>query len=789
MNLPSTIDREQDLEYWLEPAGCDQAPILRFWDDLVEEVTGEIRTTAILPREIKRLKWAWMSYQPAGAPDYVEGKGWLIGTGQCPFGTCMDRDPIPEYGDSQMFARHLVEFHGFAKRWYSCRRKSNSSRDCVVNGTPFGTSRKGCMVRHQKDVHHRSLEEILGTLDLIDYYSPAFNLTESQHMKRFPGYVSVDRNMNRNPYRLRLHKKAWPAFLRDHPEEALDARVQLDQFSHASAGSPKKTPRLTPDLAIAATHFRAGSITHTPHTPMGLELHQHGVKGSASGAWAVSNPETTISESSRGVDTVVSTVTSPGGRTKQRPQNANGSLSTVSYVDKDLGISVEDMEEGAVGGAMVTTMVSRTPTAVLEPILELTPFPGGQVSSTCPQPCLVQVTPSPCTAPRKEAIDYPVTGGEGPMTGDEWRAKQSSPLSHHDQSSNVTGDYTSGTEMDTDSHPLSFHSLDGDDMGLGDFEMLSPSADKSSLTPKMVPKVMALPTCDLPPLLSELGGEEMNRTTSLLRNQYRSQMQETYETVDLAMGLCIKAAEEKGRAALEAEQSAEMAALRANHNLEMASFRSSREEAVSALREEIRVKSISLEAAQTDLQMELDAHSTLNAELHTKVRKAEEFNDEWERSYSNLDAMLKLAQDNLDKCQSRLTKEKSKRRKVESDWREVNKVFLSSYTISIDDWYQDSMVRADRGDTPRILSPSSCNLETSAESSSSTDSLSQVGLTPRTTRSAARTSGTLTSSGRRDRSRSGKNRKGSRRPSVVDPVAGEPHLPSHRLYGGLRDTT
>ena len=192
VNLPSTMDREQDLEYWLEPAGCDQAPILRFWDDLVEEVTGEIRTTAILPRDMKRLKWAWMSYQPAGAPDYVEGKGWLIGTGQCPFGTCMDRDPIPEYGDSQMFARHLVEFHGFAKRWYSCRRKSNSSRDCVVNGTPFGTSRKGCMVRHQKDVHHRSLEEILRTLDLIDYYSPAFNLTESQHMKRFPGYISVE---------------------------------------------------------------------------------------------------------------------------------------------------------------------------------------------------------------------------------------------------------------------------------------------------------------------------------------------------------------------------------------------------------------------------------------------------------------------------------------------------------------------------------------------------------------------------------------------------------------------
>ena len=79
------------------------------------------------------------------------------------------------------------------------------------------------------------------------------------------------------------------------------------------------------------------------------------------------------------------------------------------------------------------------------------------------------------------------------MTGDEWRAKQSSPLSQHDQSSNVTGDYTSWTEMDTDSHPLSFHSLDGDDMGLGDLEMLSPSADKSSLTPKMVPKVMALP--------------------------------------------------------------------------------------------------------------------------------------------------------------------------------------------------------------------------------------------------------------------------------------------------------
>ena len=197
----------------------------------------------------------------------------------------------------------------------------------------------------------------------------------------------------------------------------------------------------------------------------------------------------------------------------------------------------------------------------------------------------------------------------------------------------------------------------------------------------------------------------MNRARSLLRNQYRSQMQETYETVDLAMGLCIKAAEEKGRAALEAEQSAEMAALRANHNLEMASFRSSREEAVGALREEIRVKSISLEAAQTDLQMELDAHSTLNAELHSKVRKAEEFNNEWERSYSSLDAMLKLAQDNLDKCQSKLTKEKSKRGKVESDWREVNKVFLSSYTLSIDDWYQDSMERADRGDTPRVLSP------------------------------------------------------------------------------------
>ena len=170
-------------------------------------------------------------------------------------------------------------------------------------------------------------------------------------MKHFPGYVSVDRSMNHNPYRLQLHKKAWPAFLRDHPEEAFDAGKQSDLPGHASAGSPKKTPRLTPDLAIAATHFRAGSVTHTPHTSMGLELHQHGVKGSASGAWAVSNPETTIPESSRGVDTVASTVTSPGGRTKQRPQNANGSLSTVSYVDKDLGTLCRGYGRRCCGGS------------------------------------------------------------------------------------------------------------------------------------------------------------------------------------------------------------------------------------------------------------------------------------------------------------------------------------------------------------------------------------------------------------------------------------------------------
>ena len=332
---------------------------------------------------------------------------------------------------------------------------------------------------------------------------------------------------------------------------------------------------------------------------------------------------------------MASTVTSPGGRTTQRPQGANVSLSTVSYVDKGLGIPVEDMEEGAVGGAMDTAMVSRTPTSVLEPILELTPFPGGQVSSTCPQPCLVQVTQSPCTAPRKEVIDYPVTGEEGAMTGDEWRARQSSPLSLHDHSSNVTGDYTSGTEMETDSHPLSFHSLDGDDIGLGDLEMLSPPAEKSSLTSKMVPSVLALPSCDLPPLLSELGGEEMSRARSLLRIQYRNQMQETYETVDLALGLCIKAAEEKGRAALEAEQSAEMANLRASHELEMAAIRSSKEEAVNVLREEVRVKSISLENAETDLKMELNAHASVNAELHAKLRKAEVFTDEWETAYSN----------------------------------------------------------------------------------------------------------------------------------------------------------
>ena len=115
-----------------------------------------------------------------------------------------------------------------------------------------------------------------------------------------------------------------------------------------------------------------------------------------------------------------------------------------------------------------------------------------------------------------------------------------------------------------------------------------------------------------------------------------------------------------------------------------------------------------------------------------------------------LDAKLKHAQDNLDRCQSRLSKEKSKRRKLENDWEELDKVFFSSYTLSLDEWYQDAIQRADRGDVPRVLSPSSCNLENSAESSSSTDSLSHAGLTPRTTRSAARTSGTLTSSGRRE---------------------------------------
>ena len=148
--------------------------------------------------------------------------GWWV-QGNVPLAPAWTETPVVEYGDSQMFARHLVEFHGFCKCWYSCRKKSNSSKDCVVNGLPFSTSRKGCMLRHQKDVHHRSLEEILRTLDLIDYPSAAFNLTEPRHMQIFPGYVSVDRSMNRNPYRLRLNHKAWPAFLRDHPEEAFDA--------------------------------------------------------------------------------------------------------------------------------------------------------------------------------------------------------------------------------------------------------------------------------------------------------------------------------------------------------------------------------------------------------------------------------------------------------------------------------------------------------------------------------------------------------------------------------------
>ena len=165
---------------------------------------------------------------------------------------------------------------------------------------------------------------------------------------------------------------------------------------------------------------------------------------------------------------------------------------------------------------MVSTWVARSPTAVLEPILEMTNFPGGQVSSTCPQPCPVQVTKSSSTAPRKEGIDFSVTGESVEMTVDEWRGNQSSPLSLHDHSSTATGSYTSMSEMETESNPLSFHSLDGGDMGLGDLVMGPPSAHDSSLTTKSVPSQLSLPPCDLPPLLSKLGGDEMTRARSLL---------------------------------------------------------------------------------------------------------------------------------------------------------------------------------------------------------------------------------------------------------------------------------
>ena len=50
--------------------------------------------------------------------------------------------------------------------------------------------------------------------------------------------------------------------------------------------------------------------------------------------------------------------------------------------------------------------------------------------------------------------------------------------------------------MDTDSHPASFHSLnslDGDDLGLGDLDMMSPGPQKSFLTSRPKTKVLALP--------------------------------------------------------------------------------------------------------------------------------------------------------------------------------------------------------------------------------------------------------------------------------------------------------